>query len=362
MRRKVFKISFITVAVSILLLFCFVWGMRPKESIDSEEGVKYVIGVSQANMRESWRLVLMEEMENALEDYGNIHLITKDATSDVDKQQQDIDRLLGFGIDLLIVLPCDTKAMADKIKEVYDSNIPVIVMDRAIEGFDYTLYLGPDNEMIGMQAGKYIAALMDEKEGHPEITQKQLCIKNELKDSAFDAVLQGKGELRDVDAVFAYNDQIALGVYEALKELGMEQDIAIVGSDGFTGKEGGIDLVKSGKIEATISCPTGGKEAIEYALDILNNESGVPKQVILRSHTITADTVGEYLDKMDRLYVDDGREITVGYSQVGQESQWRLANTQSIKSADSCDHVGPECKFGKWERGFDHHVYRGGFY
>jgi len=55
--------------------------------------------------------------------------------------------------------------------------------------------------------------------------------------------------------------------------------------------------------------------------------------VILRSHTITADTVGEYLDKMDRLYVDDGREITVGYSQVGQESQWRLANTQSIKSA-----------------------------
>lgn len=40
------------------------------------------------------------------------------------------------------------------------------------------------------------------------------------------------------------------------------------------------------KLSETI-CPTGGKEAIRYAMDILNEVSGVPKQVILRSHNIT---------------------------------------------------------------------------
>ncbi len=55
-------------------------------------------------------------------------------------------------------------------------------------------------------------------------------------------------------------------------------------------------------------------------MDILQNKSGVPKQVILRSYTITADNADEYLDKMSATYEDKNEIIKVGYSQIGQES------------------------------------------
>lgn len=357
-KKKVLGISCLFLVLSLLITLFWGSGVWHIDAISDE--VTYIIGVSQANMRDPWRIALIDELKKETEKHENVRLIITDATSNVEKQKSDIDSLQKCGMDLLIVSPCDTRAMTEKVKEVYDRDIPVIVMDRAIEGFDYTLYLGPDNERIGKQAGEYIVGLLEEKQGtvlklggtdmpiqseercagfesvmeeYSGIDIRELRIENELKDTVYDAIVAGKDELEDVDAVFAQNDHIALGVYEALRDLGMEKDIAIVGSDGFTGKKEGIGLVMNHKIAATISCSTGGKEAIEYALDILNHESGVPKQVILRSYTITAENAEEYLKNLDAVCEDDGRRIKVGYSQVGQESQWRLANTKSIKES-----------------------------
>ena len=75
-----------------------------------------------------------------------------DATSDGEKQKKDVERLMQFDIDLLIISPGDAREMTDVIGQVYQK-IPVIVMDRGVEGFDYTLFIGPDNELIGRQAG-----------------------------------------------------------------------------------------------------------------------------------------------------------------------------------------------------------------
>jgi galactofuranose transport system substrate-binding protein len=359
-KKDMFRMSAMLIILCILFFFFWFWGTESRNSISKEDEIKYVIGVSQANMREDWRLALMAELEKEMLRHKDIRIITTDATTSVTKQKQDIDRLLDFGIDLLIVSPCDTKAMTDKIKEVYDNNIPVIVMDRAIEGFDYTLYIGPDNEVIGRQAGNFIGerfgamgctvlelsgkdmAIQSEErsegfdlaiEDHPGIVKKISVMDNELRDTAYDYLLKKKEVLQGVDVIFAHNDYIALGAYEALVELGLDKEIQIVGSDGFTGKNEGIDLVMSNKITATISCPTGGKEAIEYALNILKKESGVPKQVILRSYTITSDNAAVYLEKLNTIWEANEEEIVVGYSQVGQESQWRLANTKSIKEA-----------------------------
>ena len=107
----------------------------------------------------------------------------------------------------------------------------------------------------------------------------------------------------------------------------------IVGIDGFTGQDGGLELIRGGKIDETITCTTGGREAVQYALEILQNVSGVPKQVILRSHSITKENADEYVESLNRVYEEPDRIIDVGYAQVGTESAWRLANTQSIKTA-----------------------------
>lgn len=354
------KLFLILTGVCFCSFLFWRYGVSHRNNVSGENAVEYIIGVSQANMRETWRVALIDELEKETANNMDIQIITTDATSDVNKQKSDVERLKEYGMDLLIISPCDTKAMTEKIREIYDSGIPVIVMDRAIEGFDYTLYLGPDNIRIGKQAGDYVVNFLDGKAGtvlelsgnpmpiqseerqsgfvsvmeeHLEIRRKELLIPDESRDTAYEVLMNQREELEGVDVIFGHNDHIALGAYEALEELGLEKQIAIVGSDGFEGKKEGIDLVMQEKIAATISCPTGAKEALEYALDILNRRSGVPKQVILRSYTITKENAQEYLDSTHGIYEDDGRRIVIGYSQVGQESEWRLLNTASIKQS-----------------------------
>jgi simple sugar transport system substrate-binding protein len=86
-------------------------------------------------------------------------------------------------------------------------------------------------------------------------------------------------------------------------------------------------------IDETITCPTGGREAIRYSLDILHKASGVPKQVILRSHTISSDNLESYERGLDKAPRAHEGVIRVGYAQAGTESGFRLANNNSIKAA-----------------------------
>jgi len=332
----------------------------PMSDGGNKEGVTSIIGVSQANMREEWRVALINELREETDKYEDISIVTTDATGSASKQIQDIDNLIGFGIDLLIISPCDEKIMGDKIKEVHDAGIPVIVMDRAVEGFDYTLYIGPDNEVIGMQAGTYIVDLLGEKGGdvialvgNPASVQgterlsgfkaaleesqniniHEVYLGTESKDAAYDMTLAAKNMVEKADVIFTYSDTMALGVCDALRSMGLDRKVMTVDCDGFKGVDEGLDLVSQGRLKATVSCPIGGKEAIDYALSILNNESGVPKQVILRSSIIDSSNVEESISRINAKTPDDGKKIKVGYSQVGQESNWRLANTKSIEES-----------------------------
>lgn len=127
-------------AALLILLAAGVWWLYTERGRGQIEQVDYVIGVSQANMRETWRLALISEIEDAAAEYPNIRLIMTDATSDGEKQKKDVERLMQFDIDLLIISPGDAREMTDVIGQVYQK-IPVIVMDRGVEGFDYTLFI-----------------------------------------------------------------------------------------------------------------------------------------------------------------------------------------------------------------------------
>lgn len=343
------------IVVLILIGAGLLW-MHHRKYDRQEDAIEYVIGVSQANMRETWRLALISEIEDEAAEYPNIRLIMTDATSDIEKQKNDVERLMQFGIDLLIISPGDAKEMTGVIGEVYQK-IPVIVMDRAIEGFDYTLFIGPDNELIGRLAGEGITRMLRKEGGtvyevcgsgdsissqerskgfdfvlsrEAGIRKEQFHVEQESRDQAEDLFLELGSRLEQVDAVFAHNDYMASGIYAAAQKLGYS--LNIVGVDGFSGENEGMDMVRQGKMSGTITCPTGGKEAIRYAMDILNHVSGVPKQVILRSHNITIQNVEQEV-KWEQYKKKGSGAVRVGYSQVGSESAWRIANTESIKEA-----------------------------
>jgi ribose transport system substrate-binding protein len=92
----------------------------------------------------------------------------------------------------------------------------------------------------------------------------------------------------DIDLVYAHNDPGAHGAYLAAKSAGREKDMKFVGIDSLP--QEGVAYVKQGILDATFQYPTGGAEAIDVALKILNGES-VPKRITLGSRMFTKDNV-----------------------------------------------------------------------
>jgi len=135
------------------------------------------------------------------------------------------------------------------------------------------------------------------------------------------------------DVIFAHNDAMAFGVYRALARAGIT-DKAIIGIDGLTGAEGGLALVEAGILEATITCPTGGREAVNRAMDILQKRDGLPKKIFLRSSLITRSILADQYSLPRRTDKRDPEDpVVLGFAQLGKESDWREANTKSVISA-----------------------------
>ena len=346
----------------LCLILCMVFSMLAGCENDNVQDIEYVIGISQANMQEPWRLVLTAELKEEAKKYPNVRLVFMDAVQSSLKQINDIDTLLKYGIDLLIVSPCDTKELTPTVRSVYQ-DIPVIVLDKIVEEYTYSLFIGPDNYRIGRQAGQAVLkaaetikkdtitvleifadynsqAVLDRRNGFSQtltqnqtIVSRELIIPNQLKDTAEDAIISYNGSLGEIDIICAHSDDVALGVYRALSKLGLLNSIQIISIDGYSGVNGGLDLVKKEMIHSTITTPTGGREAIQSAMEILNSISGVPKQIILRSHIVTKANVDDYEHMITRNKQETPQNIRVGYAQVGTESLFRAANNKSIKDA-----------------------------
>ncbi|AKN30849.1 LacI family transcriptional regulator [Clostridium carboxidivorans P7] len=326
-----FKIViFLSLAIVFLILFSLIIieNIRMKNS----DSVEYVIGMSQANLYEPWRISMNEEISNEAKKYKNIKIVYKDAGGDTNKQKKDIDELLNSGIDLLIVSINDSEKLTPVVSKAYKS-VPVVVLDRAVEGYNYSVYIGPDNEKIGREAGKMVVDLLGNSEGrvieiqgllnsHPDIDRSKgfreaikqcdnikivrTVIGEWQKDEAEDKIEELLKEDRNIDIIFAHNDYMALGAYKAAYKLGIN-NIKIIGVDGLTGENGGLDLVSRGILQGTFTCSTGGKEAVDSALNILNKKKKIPKKIVLKSDKITKSNVNEYLNDKFKYLKDSSK-------------------------------------------------------
>lgn len=294
-----------------VILACAV--LLPREAVrDDGAPRQYLIGMSQANLVEPWRVTMNLEFAEAAAEHEELRVIYTDAAQDTDRQIADVQMLMGYGIDLLVISPNDSEALRPVLAEVY-RKIPVVVLDRAVSGEDYTLFIGPDNAQIGYLAGLRVIDLLGESggrvveilgtqdsppvaarseglaqaiAGHPDIVIQQRLVADWLQDRAEDRFKEyavSCGEIADV--VVAQNDAMAYGAWIAAQEYRVE-GVRFVGMDGLEGVGGGVDLVDRGVLDATIYCPTGGRQAVDYVLRILSGEEIEDKWVILEPRAI----------------------------------------------------------------------------
>jgi ribose transport system substrate-binding protein len=277
---------------------------------------EYLIGMSQANNAEPYRERMNDDIRTAAEKVPQFDVEFADAAQDNAKQVSDVENFLTQQIDLLIISPNEAAPLTAVVKKVYDQKIPVIVLDRKVEGDAYTGFIGGDNVEIGRKAGEYVAGelLPDggsvvELRGLPGATPAQeradgfregIAGNPEVKITAdaagdwlrekgqqqFEAMLQAN---EDIDVVYAHNDPMAEGAYLAAKAAGRENEMKFIGIDALPIPSGGIKAVEEGRLSATFTYPTNGKEAIDAAKKILIDCGSIEKEQILSTQEITPD-------------------------------------------------------------------------
>lgn len=290
----------------------------------AEKKDKYVIGMSQCNLGEPWRVAMNDQIEMAAEKHPEFEVIFADAAQDNSKQIADIENFVQMGVDLIITSPNEATPLTNAVSAAYDAGIPVILLDRKIDGDKYTQFIGADNVDMGRIAGEYIADTLlpdggkvceikglegtsggiDRDNGFREGIKKNdkieiVAVNNAdwLREKAITVAEEMLQTNDEIDLFLALNDPMAEGAYIAAKNAGREGDILFVGFDGLPTPDGGIRSVMDGRLSMTQVYPTGGTEAIESAYQLLVEGKELDKTLTLTSEIVTPDNAEELLEK-----------------------------------------------------------------
>jgi ribose transport system substrate-binding protein len=276
-----------------------------KEKKDSMKDVK--VGVSISTLNNPFFVSLKDGIEKEAKEKG-MKVTVVDAQDDTAKQISGIEDLILQKVDVLLVNPTDSAAISSAVKDANDAGIPVITIDRSSDEGDIETFIASDNVAGGEMAAEYLVKELGEKakvvelegvsgasatrergKGFHNIADKQLEVLTS-QTAEFDRtkglnvmenILQGN---KDIQAVFAHNDEMALGAIEAIKAAG--KDIIVVG---FDGNDDALKAVENGELKATIAQQPAliGEEAVNAAEKILKGDKvddtiSVPLKLVIK--------------------------------------------------------------------------------
>jgi len=274
---------------------------------------KIVMGYSQIGAESEWRTACTNSVKAAAEEY-NIELVFTDAQQKQENQLKAIRSFITRKVDIIAFTPVVSSGWEAVLQECKDAKIPVICVDRTIDGPDtlFTAFIGSDFKKEGVMSADWLVAYMEKigrgskdplnvvelqgTVGAAAATDRQIgfmevlakypnykVIKTQTGNftraegkQVMEAFLKSDGD--QIDVLFAHNDDMAIGAIQAIEEYGRKpgEDIIIVSIDAV---KGAFEAMMAGTLNASIECnPLLGPPVMETAVKILKGES-VPKKV-----------------------------------------------------------------------------------
>ncbi len=306
--------------------------------------VDYRIGVSQCS-DDAWRTKLNEEMRRELLFYPGVTLEVRSADDDNERQARDIDYFIAQGVDLLVVSPNRADSLTPAVSKAFDAGIPVIVADRKVTGDKYTAFVGGDNLEVGKLQGEYLQRVLPQGGKVLEVmgligsTPQELRhqgLVESLSDvgnryqfvQCMGAWKRDKGEAEvqkvlaqhpDIKVILAQNDQMAIGASRALQSARLDHKVFIMGVDGLTGTDNGIEAIRNGTIDVSATYITGGDLIVQTAMKILRGEP-FERDVVLPTSLIDMGAA----KSIDNVYREVDHQIeTVKMLQTRADSYWQ---------------------------------------
>lgn len=282
------------------------------------------VGFAQTDSMSSWRTTETDSIKEHVEAAG-AELLVKDAGGDIATQESDIRDLIAAGVDYLVVAPLEDNGLQGALAEAMEQGIPVILVDRAIDGKAGEHYVTaimsdfiwegeqcaeaikealPDGGNIVIINGGYASSTStDRQKGFVDALDDSYKIVAEqdgewLMDKAqsvMENILQAQGG-ENIDAIFCVTDDMVQGAKKAVEAAGFKPgtDILTVGIDG---TRAAFEDVASGVQLASCTCsPYFGPIVVDTLTQIANGE-----------------TVDEKITNTDTLYTKDNVEVELGY-------------------------------------------------
>jgi galactofuranose transport system substrate-binding protein len=270
-----------------------------------------VVGFSQSEKEANpFRIAETESIKDEAKKVGVKKLLTTNANSQLSKQIADIQDMLAQGAQILIVAPLNSEGLEPAFNAAKEKGVPVITIDRKVSGEacgNWLTFIGSDfveqgkraaDAMIEVTGGKAKAAILLGASGNNVTTDRTKGFVDQVEAEAPDIeiVAQQTGDFArdkgqqvmeqllqanpEIDAVYAENDEMALGAIVAIKAAGKQpgKDVKVVSIDG---TQNAVQAIVDGEINAVIeSNPRFGPLAFQTATDFMAGK-GIPDQVII---------------------------------------------------------------------------------
>ena len=264
-----------------------------------------------------WAAVERGAKERAAELGVNVAVIAPPTESDVAAQVSQIEDQLAKGVDAIVIAPTDPDALAPVLEQAISEGVPVVFIDTKgnVEG---VTFIGTDNLAGAALAAQYICenvpAGSDVALITGIITQStgkarrdggraglEACGLNVVAEqsgnwdraqgqSVMENILTGNPDLK---AVFASNDNMALGAVEALKAAGMLDEVIVVG---FDANPDAAASILAGEMSATVAQNpyNMGALGVENAIRLIAGET-IPKVIDTGTVLVTAENAADFL-------------------------------------------------------------------
>ena len=268
------------------------------------------IGLSVSTLNNPFFVTLVEGAEAAAAKEG-VEISVADAGDDVTKQVSDIEDLVAKGISVLIVNPVDSDAVTGAVEYAMSKGVRVIAVDRAVNGVTIDCQIASDNVLGAELATQYIVDTLGtgvkvaELEGVPGASaaiDRSAGFHN-VADASLDVVArqtanfdrtQGMSVMEnmlqahpDIAAVFAANDEMALGAVEAI--FGAGKNILVMG---FDATDDAIAAIREGRMAGTIAQQPAliGETAVINAVKLIGGV-GIAPSIPVEVTLITVDNI-----------------------------------------------------------------------
>lgn len=284
-----------------------------------------VLGFSQVGAESEWRTANTVSIKDAAQKAG-VTLKFADAQQKQENQVKAIRSFIAQRVDVIAFSPVVETGWETVLREARAAKIPVILTDRAVNVSDpalYATFIGSDFVEEGRRAGRWLlerakktpertfnivelqgtvgsAPAIDRKKGFEEViaaNPKLKIIRSQSGDftrakgkEVMEAFLKAQG--KDINVLYAHNDDMAIGAIQAIEEAGMKpgSDILAISIDGV---KGAFEAMVAGKLNVTVECsPLLGPQLMQVARDVVAGKA-VPKRITTVEGVFPAETAAK---------------------------------------------------------------------